>query len=133
MLRVFFLTRPKYTWLYLKAWLGPQLVTPVGYFEGFLYPCFTIWADYKPRAEENIKNASVLRIWNERYSVLSCYGRMISENSCLCCFIWWSQLEVKSLHHYDVPIRTFVFLEFDDISQTSRNRSLNICFLIQVA
>ena len=40
----------------------PQLFTPVGYFEGFLYPCFTIWADYKPRAGENIKNASVLRI-----------------------------------------------------------------------
>ena len=60
--------------------MKPQLVTPVGYFEGFLYPCFTIWADYKPRAGENIKNASVLRIWNERYSVLSCYGRMITEN-----------------------------------------------------
>ena len=57
-----------------------QLVTPVGYFEGLFYSYFAIWADYKPRAGENIKNASVLRICNERYSLLSCYGRMITEN-----------------------------------------------------
>ena len=40
----------------------PQLVTPVGYSEGLSYPYFAIWADYRPRAVENIINISVLRI-----------------------------------------------------------------------
>ena len=58
-----------------------QLVTPVGYSEGLSYPYFAIWADYQPKAGENIKNVSVLRISNKKYLVLSYYCRMITESN----------------------------------------------------
>ena len=46
----------------VKGQLNPQLVTTVGYFEGLFYPYFVLWADYQPRADENITNISMLRV-----------------------------------------------------------------------